>query len=160
MQWLGVGALVVGTVLTLWVVPGTAWTDSRPETRALYGYLVTLVVLAACRVSPRGSRIEHIGLAVFLVAMPLVYIEAAWRAGLPLGVELVGLVVYGALAAVGTGRPWVLVAGIALHGLGWDLWHRHGAVVADWYAVGCAVIDVSLAAYAATRVREWSSTTG
>src|SRR5690349_5450811 len=157
-QWydgVGMGILAVGTAVALVAVPVAAWTEvARPEVRALYAYGGVLAVLAWLRWSGR-ELLEPRILAVFLAAMPLVYLEAGWSAGAPLGVEVVGLGIYAALAAAGLRWPWLLVAGIALHGVGWDLWHLHRGPVTDWYAIGCAAVDVSLAGCAASRVPAW-----
>jgi hypothetical protein len=153
---IGLGVLGVGAVLAIWLTPFEAWGNLRaPEVRALYGYLLTLVVLASLRWHPRGAYFEKVWLVVFLGAMPLVYLEAAWRVGASLPLQLVGLGLYGAMAWAGMRSSWLLVGGLALHGLVWDLPHLHQGVVTDWYTLGCAVVDVSLAGYAATRVGAW-----
>jgi hypothetical protein len=155
-EQLGIAVLAVGAVLAVALMPVTEWANvGAPEVRALYGFLLTLVALVLMRRHPRGAWLERLWLAVFLAAMPFVYLEAAWRVGAPLLPQLGGAVVYGALAVAGMRWPWLLVAGIALHGLGWDLPHLHRGVVTDWYTLGCAVVDVSLAGYAASRVDAW-----
>jgi hypothetical protein len=153
---LAIGGLLLGTVVSLAMPPASAWAAvDAPETRALYGMLLTLALLPLVR-PRRRAHVEMLLFAVFLVSMPLVYLEAAWRAGMPLWPQLVGLAAYGALTLAGLLRaPWLLAVGIALHGLGWDIPHLHRGVVTDWYAVGCAVIDVSMAGYAASRARSW-----
>jgi hypothetical protein len=152
----GLGVLAVGAVLAIGLTPWEEWAHvSAPEVRALYGYLLTLAALALMRLHPRGAWLEQVWLAIFLAAMPFVYLEAAWRVGAPLPLQVAGLGVFLALAWAGLRWPWLLVAGIALHGLGWDLPHLHRGVVADWYTLGCAVVDLSLAGYAASRVPAW-----
>jgi hypothetical protein len=155
---LGIAALAAGTVLSLLFVPNDAWTGlGVPETHALYGYLTILPVLAIVRRTGR-ARAERVVAALFLVSMALVYLAAALRAHQPLGLELAGLALFGGLALAGSLRsPWWLVAGIAAHGLAWDLWHTDGVVVQAWYAPACAVIDVALASYLATRVATLSA---
>jgi hypothetical protein len=67
--------------------------------------------------------------------------------------EVFGIAVFVALAVAGWFRsPWFLVIGIAGHGVAWDLWHHGALVVPSWYALGCLVADLALAAYAATQV--------
>ena len=107
----------------------------------------------------RGARLERNFLAVFLVGMPLVYVlryldSAARPAQLWLWIELLGLAGFAALAVLGVKRsPWFLVAGIAAHGLAWDLWHYHNsAYMPEWYPIFCMIVDLVLAAYVAARV--------
>jgi hypothetical protein len=94
-------------------------------------------------------------LALFLAGMPMVYI-AAWltrpSGQSDLWIEIAGLVLFGTLAALGLVRSiWFLAAGILAHGLAWDLFHLGSTFIPTWYAVGCAVVDVGFAAYAASR---------
>jgi hypothetical protein len=148
-------ALLAGTTLVvLVIVPGAAWTDlATPETRALYAYFVALIALAWCQRTSR-FRAEQIVLALFLAGMPLIYLEAYLVRGGPIVPELLGLVLFGVLAALSLWRsPWFAVGGLALHGLGWDLWHLDSPVPA-WYAIACAAIDVALAVHAAARVTQ------
>lgn len=129
---------------------------------AATGLIATLVIVAARWMGDRGVAFERSSLALFLAAMPPVYV-ASWLWSPPprdlawLAVELAAVPLYGALALVGYRRaPWALVAGIALHGFGWDAWHYgHTPFVPDWYAWACLLADVGLAVYAATRVPRW-----
>src|SRR5690349_14953656 len=111
-QWydgVGMGILAVGTVVALIAVPVAAWTEvARPEVRALYAYGGVLAVLAWLRWSGR-ELLEPRILAVFLAAMPLVYLEAGWSAGAPLGVRGVGPGSYAALAVAGRREPGACV---------------------------------------------------
>jgi hypothetical protein len=99
-------------------------------------------------------------LALFLLGMPTVYLGSlalhggnrSW-----LTTELIGQIAFATLAIAGLrGSGWILVAGLAAHGLAWDLWH-HGRTpfMPDWYAVGCLIVDVGWALYAASRVAVW-----
>jgi hypothetical protein len=151
---LGIFILAVSAVAGLAVVPSAAWArPGDPCTGAIIGFLLTLVALSACRVL-RWPRFERRWLAVFLAAMPLVYIRSGMLQALPLGLEWVGLGLFLLLALGGLFvSPWFLVAGLFAHGLTWDLWHlRAGGVVPTWYALACAIVDVGLGAYVATRV--------
>lgn len=69
---------------------------------SMYAFLLVLPLLLLFRTHPRFARAEQSLLALFLFAMPLVYLRAA-----------------------------------------------------DWYALACAIIDVSLAGCAAGRVSVW-----
>jgi hypothetical protein len=154
--------LGVCTIAVLSTAPAEAWREPRtPETRALYGYLLTLVALAVFRRTGR-RRLEQVWLAVFLAAMPLIYVEAALLREGGLWVELGGAVLFGGFALLGILRsPWFLVAGIVGHGLGWDLWHLHRAsTVPDWYAIDCALIDVGVGAYLAARIGRGAAAAG
>jgi hypothetical protein len=131
-----------------------------PEWIAVVVGLFALATLAVLRRrGASGAARERRVLAAFLAGMPFVYVTSflVSREG-PLGdwlaIELVGLVVFGTLAWLGLRRsPWFLVAGIATHGLLWDLWHvDRTTFISNAYAVACLIVDVGLAAYAATRV--------
>ncbi len=148
--------LAIATLVVVVTVPGSAWIEiATPETRALYAYFLAVLLLAWFQHRSR-FRAEQIVLAVFLAGMPLIYVEAYLVRGGPIVGELLGLLSFCVLAALSLWRsPWFLVAGLALHGLGWDLWHLDSPVPA-WYAVNCAVIDVALAVHAAGRTyRHW-----
>jgi alkylhydroperoxidase family enzyme len=126
------------------------------------GLIVTGVVVAARWMGDRGVALERLSLALFLAGMPPVYVSSwFWspplHGGAWLAVELVAVPVYGALALFGYRRsPWALVAGIALHGVGWDAWHYgRTSFVPDWYAWACLLADVGIAVYAAARVPRW-----
>jgi hypothetical protein len=126
----------------------------QPVYLAALASTVTTVSLIALRFGkPRRARLEQFFLASFLAGMPVIYAWTALAAGVPVGVEVVGLVIYCALALAGWYlSPWFLAAGIAAHGLAWDSWHHGGLVVPSWYAIGCLVVDVALAAWVATQV--------
>ncbi len=146
--------IAAGTAFALWSVPGPDWkTPLAPESSGVYGYLLTLALLAAFRWAGKPT-LERIWLTIFLVSMPLIYLQAAFREGTPLALELGGLALFSALAFLGWRRsPWFMAWGILGHGL-WDLshWHRPGTV-ADWYTLACAVIDLAVGVYALQRVR-------
>jgi hypothetical protein len=154
-------SLAVTTLALLWIVPEFPLTHlDNPSHWGVVGYAATLVVLLAYRLRGiRGSRHEFSLLTAFLAGMPVIYIAAWLRYGGTtdwLAIELVGLVLYWILAILGVTRsPWFLVLGIAAHGL-WDLGHYHRSeYVPDWYAVGCAAIDLAMGLYAAAQVQSW-----
>lgn len=107
--------------------------------------------------------LERLTVALFLGGMPLVYLGRwLWHGGATAGtgwlaVELFGTVVFVGLAILGyRGLPWLLVGGVALHGIAWDSWHLGTSTyVPDWYARACLVIDLGLALYCATRIPLW-----
>ncbi|MBI5515722.1 MAG: hypothetical protein HY909_18210 [Deltaproteobacteria bacterium] len=122
--------------------------------------LVTVVVVQRSK-GRRGSLLERRVMAAFLALMPTVYLSS-WHlhhgAGGWLGLELLGLGVFAALAWWGLKRsPWVLAAGIAAHGVLWDSWHlgRQG-FIADWYVVACVVVDLAFGFYVATQARAFT----
>jgi hypothetical protein len=147
---------VAGATASLWwIVPENPFAHlSEPAYLAIVGYFVALAALVALRATRgRGSRHEQLLLAVFLVAMPLVYVASAWLSGGRAGnlwVETAGLVLYGAIAALGGRRSLrILALGIALHGL-WDLAHfQRSTCVPDWFALACVIVDFALGAFVA-----------
>ncbi len=143
-----------------WLIHGTP-SPAVPHDSAVYGYLLVVAVLVAAQLfapPARIARIERVVLGLLLASMPSVYLgdwrlfggSRAW-----LGVELAGQAIFGALAIAGMWRaPWLIAAGIAAHGLLWDAWHYHsGSATPDWYAIGCALVDLGLAGYYALRLR-------
>ncbi len=91
--------------------------------------------------------------------MPVVYLADWFRfAGEQpwLWIELAGALAFWVLAVLGAKRsPWLLAAGLAAHGL-WDAGHyQRTGFVADWYVVGCFLVDMAFAVYAAGQVRFW-----
>lgn len=108
-----------------------------------------------------SARAERILFAVFLAAMPSVYILSSVLAGAwnHLPVEVAGQVLFAALAVLGLrSSPWFLAVGILGHGVGWDLWHRGQAgSVPTWYADTCLILDVGFSLYAAAQVERWKT---
>lgn len=97
-------------------------------------------------------------LAVGLVAAALIYVAlAAGRAPVIwLGVELLGVAVFAAIALLGLRHsPWWLASGWAVHpawDLGLHLYLRGGpAFTPRWYTLACLSFDLAVAAYAAAR---------
>jgi hypothetical protein len=156
-------ALVVGITLSL--VP--SWRGSMTEVCRLAGLGagLTLGVLVLCRFAgPRAVVVERLAAALFLMAMPVVYIvrwlEVDGAPPVALAVETAGLVLFVALGVRGLKRrPWLLVFGIAAHGIGWDAWHWlfGSRFMFDWYAIGCLLCDVAMSAYLAFRVPLWAT---
>ncbi len=162
---IGTGAaLTVLTMVTVWTifqVPSWRGVFLDPCLIATIGAALTVALLWTTLIrGGRAIRLEYRWLALFLAAMPVVYfgrffypahagVTSSW-----LWIELLGIPIYGALGWLGLKRsPWFLSMGIALHGLGWDVWHYHrSAYIPDWYAVGCLVVDLALAAYVAVRI--------
>ena len=147
------------TVWTLYMVP--SWqAPGDPFLLAAVAGAVTVACLWLTRwLGWRAMKFERTWLAVFLVGMPLIYVmgwfvarDHAARSWL--WVELLGLAIYAAFAALGLKKsPWFLAIGIAGHGIAWDAWHyKNSAYVPDWYAVACLLVDLALAAYVATRI--------
>jgi hypothetical protein len=155
-------ALVTAAALTtaaLWGVP--SWDPTDVRVLAFLAAGTTVVLLALTRLAgTRGVAVERAWMALFLAGMPVVYV-VSWMAhgegGGWLAVEVAGLLLYAGLAVAGWRRsPWLLAAGIAAHGLAWDAWHLAGSsYMPPWYALGCLLIDVGVAAYVATRIQTW-----
>ena len=125
--------------------------------------LTILVLFVTRHLGERAWLFEVKWLALFLAGMPFIYLvrcilnggTLAGRSGV--FIELAGVLFYSSLAVIGLRRYWFLAAGIAAHGVGWDIWHYHpkSAYIPSWYAIGCLVVDVGLAVYAATRISAW-----
>ena len=152
-------ALSITTVWMLYMVP--SWQAlGDPFPFGAVGSAFTAVCLWLTRwLGSRAMKFEQAWLAAFLVGMPLVYVVgwfvARGRAASSwIWVELLGLAIYAAFAALGLkNSPWFLAIGIAGHGLAWDSWHyKNSAYVPDWYAVACLLVDLVLGAYLIARV--------
>ncbi|MET0553727.1 MAG: hypothetical protein ABW221_11860 [Vicinamibacteria bacterium] len=160
-----IGLVLAGaaTALALHEVP--SWQNPFTDVRVLALVVAgaTIVLLGVTRLlGGTGIAVERGWMALFLAAMPVVYVvsfltarqgpSAGW-----LAVELAGLALYAGLAVAGwRSSPWLLAAGVAAHGLAWDAWHLVGpSYVPPWYARGCLLVDVGVALYLATRVGTW-----
>src|SRR5262245_49199583 len=156
--------MIVLTALAVVGVPLESWrTDPvDPCHLAALAGLAVVVLLFAARMRGGAAAFERSVLVAFLAGMPLVYV-ASWLWVTPrddtawLAVEAIGVPIYVALAIAGLRRsPWLLVAGIAAHGIGWDLWHHaHATYIPHWYATGCFLMDIGVAIYAAACVPRW-----
>lgn len=93
----------------------------------------------------KTGRAARVWWAVGLVAVALVYVGFAAAAGEGLGLEVLGVAVFGTFAAMGVrgARGW-LAAGWLLHPL-WDLGlHGDGGVAPLWYVWACLSFDVAV----------------
>jgi hypothetical protein len=168
-------ALAIATLLTavgIWLAP--SWqgirTDVCLQAAAIAG--ATIVLLYVTRLlGARGIAIERIVLALFLAAMPVVYIlrwlfDRDGAGGGWLWLELLGFLVFAALAVMGLRvSPWYMAAGIAAHGVAWDIWHYfiEETYMPHWYAITCLLVDVGIGLYVAARIpawREWQRAAG
>ena len=165
MEKVALAAAAVVTGVTLYGVP--SWQHFFADVchlAALFAAL-TIAVLSVTRLKgARGIVFERTWTALFLAGMPAVYVvrwlatggggtSHAW-----LAVEMAALPIYGGLAAFGLGRrSWLIPIGIAAHGLAWDWWHWRppSPYIPAWYAIGCLLVDVSLALYLAVRLPVW-----
>jgi len=120
------GALALGAVAAAAPI---AWLHSkRPQARQRF-WAVALLVAA----------LIYVGFAV--VGAGAGTIEDPPHV---LGYEGLGVMVYGALGALGMRRPKALAVGWALHVL-WDLGHRHEVWVPEWYVAACLSFDLVVA---------------
>jgi len=161
---LAAAVLAAGIAVALRLVPRGEWSRAaEPTTQAIYGLFLMLAVIALARVRGR-PRLERASLALLLAAMPVVYlraaIEGAAHPGAPVWLEVVGVALFAGAAVGGYLHPRLLAAGIVAHGVAWDLWHLGAGPVPDWYAAACAVVDVGLGTYAASRLHAWGSSRG
>jgi hypothetical protein len=160
-------ALAVATLLTgIGISLAPSWqrilSDVCLQAAVVAG--ATIVLLYVTRFfGARGIAIERIVLALFLAAMPVVYI-LRWllnRDGAGSGwlwLELIGFILFAALAVMGLKvSPWYLAAGIAAHGIAWDIWHDFIAetYMPHWYAITCLLVDVGVGVYVAARIPSW-----
>jgi hypothetical protein len=161
---LGLTALYAQLAVTLWIMP--SWSPvhaAEPVYLAAVGAVLTTLTITGLRLAgKRGSRAEQRLLATFLAGMPLVYV-ASWLVTPEPGwlvPEIVGVIVFGALALAGLSRsPWFLAAGIASHGVFWDAWHYgRTSFVPSWYELGCLVADIGFAIYVATQIPSYALT--
>jgi hypothetical protein len=158
--------LVVATVTSALGVPGAAWRASSldPCHLGVVGGLASTATLIVTRFfGDRALAVERLTAAVFLFAMPLIYVSIFLVSSAPGGsapwlfIELAAVPFYGALAIAGyRGRFALLAIGIAAHGLGWDAWHyTRSAYVPDWYSLACLELDLAMALYVAARIPRW-----
>jgi hypothetical protein len=163
MDTIAITVLILSTSAALLLAPDLHLHDLvEPTIGATLATPVVLTALLVLRLGGWRSIFERRLLATFLLFMPTVYLTsftlhgggAPWPT-----LEVAGQAIFAALAFAGLRYSgWILVAGLAGHGLLWDLWH-HGRTpfVPDWYTVGCLVVDVGWAFYAGTRVAVWSA---
>jgi hypothetical protein len=123
-------------------------------------WLLSGVVLGLALVTVARQFGERRILGVGLVVAAAIYVGFAVAGGATarwIGVEVVGVVLYGALAALGmVGSLGWLAAGWALHPV-WDvglhLLASGSAFSPAWYAIQCVGFDLVVAAYLAMRWR-------
>jgi hypothetical protein len=159
MKPVAVVLLVAQFVATIAILPDSPLAHpTEPTYIAAVAALLTTVVLLVARFVARPPWFDRLVLAMFLAAMPFIYVWCALLRGdtVDLGVEAIGIVIYVAAAVAGYTRwPWLLGVGILLHGVGWDAWHHaHSGYVPDWYSLACLIADVGVGAFALAFVRE------
>jgi hypothetical protein len=155
----GIAVLAATVAAALALVPRAEWSRAvEPAMQAVYGFFLALIAIALARAGGR-PRLEQTLLALLLAAMPIVYLRGALAThrGALVWVEAGGTVLFACAAAAGSRHPRLLAAGIVAHGLAWDVWHLGLAVVPDWYAAACALVDLGLATYTASRLYAWST---
>lgn len=166
MDTIALAAFVLSTTFSLLLAPDLHVADLiEPTVNAMIAAPVTMTVILALRLSGAQPVWERRVLAAFLLLMPTVYLLSLALHGAGAGwlsTELGGQLLYGALAIAGLVHSgWWLVLGIGAHGLAWDLWHYgRTSFIPDWYAVGCMIVDIGWAFYAASRVAVWDSVRG
>src|SRR6266700_198544 len=163
-EWVALAVATALTAVGMYMVPSWQGIVTDVCLQAAVFASATIALMYVTRfLGQRGITIERIVLALFLAGMPLVYIMR-WlvqRSGAGSGwlwVELLGLVVYVALAVSGLkASPWFLVVGIVGHGLAWDSWHYYTdtAYMPRWYAIACLLADIGLGLYIAARIPAW-----
>jgi len=150
-------ATLVGTWIGLFRVP---WQVSGDPCliAVVFTVIITILLWITRWQGLRAANFERYLLAGFLAYMALVYVMrylfVSAGTGQWLWVEVLSVPIFAALAVLGIKRsPWFLAIGIALHGLAWDSWHyRNSTYMPDWYTFACLAVDLSLAAYVASRI--------
>lgn len=167
LELLALVGLVAQQVFVYMVVPASPFANiDEPVYFATAASTASTIALVALRLAPRRRVVlEKQQLGAFLAGMPVIYTVTAIQHGASgevVSMEATAILVFGVLAIVGAiGSPWFLVVGIGGHGLFWDAWHhRTQLVVPGWYAVGCFVVDIALAAYVATQVPAYAKREG
>lgn len=128
------GSLALGALAA--AVPVAWLRGQRPASRQRF-WAVALLVAA----------LIYVGFAVLGSAQGLVHDPPH-----TLGYQGLGVMVYGAMGALGMRHPKVLAAGWALHVV-WDLGHRHAAWVPEWYVAACLAFDLVVAGSVAVDLR-------
>jgi hypothetical protein len=155
----GLVLLVLSTIAAALLVPDlSAGLLGQPAFAGVVGGGVALALIVVLRRGRRGSGAERLVLAIFLALMPSIYVASCLRFGGGTGwlsLEVGGQFLFAALAFAGwRWTPRLLVAGIAGHGLIWDLSHYgRTSFMPDWYAIACMVVDLGWAFYAATQAK-------
>ena len=164
LERLALVALVAQQVFVYVVVPASPIANIvEPVYFATVASTATTIALVVSRSLPRRRvMLEKQMLAMFLAGMPVIYTVTAIQHGASgevISMEATAILVFGVLAIVGlVGSPWFLVVGIGGHGLFWDAWHHATQlVVPSWYAVGCFVVDIALAAWVATQIPAYAT---
>ena len=153
--------LIISNSIALLLVPDIGVADLIEPTILAS---ISIPIVLACIVGLRFEKVQPVWerrlLAVFLVAMPIVYLSslalhgggASW-----LAIEAAGMALFTLLAIAGLRRSGVALAlGLAAHGLCWDVWHLgRTPFIPDWYAMGCLMVDVGIGLYALSRVSAW-----
>ena len=119
---------------------------------AVLGGMVTLGAYATRRHA--GSVLA--GVLIFAAVGYIVFAHDAGKSAAWMGLEVLGLVIYGSMAIRGVfGSPWWLVAGWTLHPV-WDgVLHYYGpggAFAPTWWTVPCISWDLLTAGYIAWRI--------
>ena len=162
--------LIIVTFINAWLIYRVPWQASfDPCLLAAVATAIIIICLWLTRWGGvRGANFERYLIALFLAAMPFVYVLRYLlhsTANVPnfwAWVEVLGILVFGAFAVLGIKRsPWLLAIGILLHGLAWDLWHyRNSTYIPDWYAIFCMAVDLAFAAYVAARLPAYRNAAG
>jgi hypothetical protein len=129
---------------------------TRQDVAVIVGVLgaIALVLLARSVRPGREMLIYGIGLGITAIA----YVLFGLHRGAPashLGLELVGAVLYGSAAVLGTRRwPALLAVGWTAH-VAWDLFFHYASgpsFAPVWYAWFCVGFDVFVGGYVAGRL--------
>lgn len=140
---------------------GYCWVGLVPPTGSALDYVLnpayfalvaatisSVTYLSVSALVTNSLDLRRLFLALFLAGMPLIYLWAAILASNHQGIirEAVGAAIFIPMAVLGCRRSLLLLgAGIAAHGIAWDIWHHHHApYIEPWYPAGCLIIDLAL----------------
>jgi hypothetical protein len=131
---------------------------SRPDIAVTVGVVgaIALVLLARSRALPRELLVYGVGLGITAV----LYVVLGLQRGAParyLGLEVVGAVLFGSAAVLGTRRwPALLAIGWTAH-VAWDLFLHPASAPAYapvWYPWFCVGFDLFVGGYIAGLITE------
>jgi hypothetical protein len=117
----------------------------------LVGLAAAAPLLAFAHRLPKAVARDLLGIALIVAALIYVGFGWTWGAARWLGIEMVGVAIFGAFVLLARRRStWWLVIGWSVHAV-WDVaLHFLGPgrhVAPAWYAIACLSFDLAVAGY-------------
>ncbi len=122
----------------------------------IYGLLGVALAAAFIHFARKGGDERQISWYAFGLAIAAgIYVAFNFvTGGVPLGIELGGLILFGIVGFFGLRGPAVVLGLGWLAHAGWDIWHLVGTFASpDWYAGACIGFDVFLGLYIIFKTR-------